>query len=128
MQQRKQLLELEAAIINSQDPGATLNHVAQQNNMSQEELAGMLERNHKDLQESGQLEGMMGDVNASLAAQQQGGGSRWTSFIFSCCCCWTVSFFSYFTLCCWLHSLVLYCNIVCVLCWFFLVLYCNGGA
>jgi len=75
MQQRKQLLELEAAIINSQDPAATLNHVAQQNNMSQEELAGMLERNHKDLQESGQLEGMMGEVNASLAAQQQGSRS-----------------------------------------------------
>ena len=44
MAQRKQLLELEAAIVNSQDPTATLSHVAQQNGMSQEELAGMLER------------------------------------------------------------------------------------
>jgi len=36
---------------------------------------GMLEQNRNDLQESGQLEGMMGDVNAAaMQAQQQGGG------------------------------------------------------
>lgn len=75
MAQRKQLLELETAIINSQDPSATLSHVAQQNNMSSEELAGMLERNHNDLQNSGQLEGLMGVVNASLQ-QQAAGGTR----------------------------------------------------
>ena len=76
MEQRKQLLELEAAIINSQDPSATLSHVAQQNNMSNEELAGMLERNHNDLQDSGQLEALMGEVNASLQQQAAAGGNR----------------------------------------------------
>ncbi|KAL7536568.1 hypothetical protein ACHAWF_005500 [Thalassiosira exigua] len=76
MQQRKQLLELEAAIVNSQDPAATLNHVAQQNGLSQEDLIGMLERNRKDLQETGQLEGMVNDVNASIQSQGGGGGRR----------------------------------------------------
>ena len=74
MQQRKQLLELEAAIVNSQDPSATLNHVSQQNGMSPEELVGMLDRNRKDLQESGQLEGMAQEINASMQAQGGGGG------------------------------------------------------
>jgi len=74
MQQRRQLLELEAAIVNSQDPSGTLSHVAGQNGMSPEELAGMLDRNRNDLQDSGQLEGMVGEVNASLQAQQGGGG------------------------------------------------------
>eukprot|EP00584_Thalassiosira_punctigera_P000553 CAMPEP_0172526972 /NCGR_PEP_ID=MMETSP1067-20121228/1791_1 /TAXON_ID=265564 ORGANISM="Thalassiosira punctigera, Strain Tpunct2005C2" /NCGR_SAMPLE_ID=MMETSP1067 /ASSEMBLY_ACC=CAM_ASM_000444 /LENGTH=548 /DNA_ID=CAMNT_0013310621 /DNA_START=35 /DNA_END=1677 /DNA_ORIENTATION=- len=74
MQQRRQLLELDAAIANSQDPSATINHVAQQNGMSPAELAGMLERNRRDLQESGQLEGMVGQVNAAMQAQGGGGG------------------------------------------------------
>ncbi|KAL7533833.1 hypothetical protein ACHAXR_005470 [Thalassiosira sp. AJA248-18] len=74
MAQRKQLLELEAAIINSQDPSATLNHVAQQNGMSQEELAGMLERNRNDLLESGQYEGLAGEINAAMQAQGGPGG------------------------------------------------------
>ena len=73
MQQRRQLLELEAAIVNSPDPSATMTHIAQQNEMSPEELAGMLNRNRNDLQESGQLEGMVGEANAA-AMQAQGGG------------------------------------------------------
>jgi hypothetical protein len=42
--------------------------------MSTEELAGLLDRNVKDLADNGLLEGMMEGVNASLAAQQRGGG------------------------------------------------------
>ena len=72
--QRKQLLELEAAIVNSQDPQGTLNHVAQQNGLAPDDLVGMLNRNRKDLESSGQLEGMVEEVNAGLQAQQAGGG------------------------------------------------------
>ncbi|KAL9183734.1 hypothetical protein ACHAXT_004590 [Thalassiosira profunda] len=74
LQQRKQLLELEAAIVNSQDPQATLSHVAQQNQLSPEDLVGMLDRNRRDLQESGQLEGLVGEVNAAMQAGGGGGG------------------------------------------------------
>ena len=72
--QRKQLLELEAAIVNSQDPQGTLNHVAQQNGLAPDDLVGMLNRNRKDLESSGQLDGMVADVNAGLHTQQAGGG------------------------------------------------------
>ena len=74
MAQRKQLLELEAAIVNSQDPQATLQHVAQQNQMSGEELVGMLDRNRKDLQDSGQLDAMVSDVDVAMQAQMAAGG------------------------------------------------------
>ncbi|EJK77539.1 hypothetical protein THAOC_00625 [Thalassiosira oceanica] len=72
--QRKQLLELEAAIVNSQDPQGTLNHVAQQNGLAPDDLVGMLNRNRKDLESSGQLDGMVEEVNAGLQTQQASGG------------------------------------------------------
>lgn len=72
MQQRRQLLELEVTILNSQDPLSTLDHVAQNNGLSREELTGMLDRNRRDLEESGQLEGMLGEMHAAM--QAQGGG------------------------------------------------------
>ncbi|KAL3796931.1 hypothetical protein HJC23_000684 [Cyclotella cryptica] len=72
--QRKQLLELDVAIANTPDPSSTLAHVAQQNGISAQELAGMLDRNRRDLQESGMLNEMLEGVNASLAAAGMGGG------------------------------------------------------
>lgn len=74
--QRQQLLQLELAIVNSQDPSSTLAHVANQNQMSSEELAGMLQRNHRDLEETGQLEDMLSSLNASMAGGGVGGNSR----------------------------------------------------
>ena len=74
--QRKQLLELEAAIVQSQDPQSTLSHVAQQNGMTPQDLAGMLNRNRKDLEESGQLEQMQTEVNAAIMQGQGAGGGR----------------------------------------------------
>lgn len=71
-QQRRQLLELEVTILNSQDPLATLDHVAKSNGLSREELTGMLDRNRRDLEESGQLEGMLGEMHEAM--QSQGGG------------------------------------------------------
>ncbi|KAL7439921.1 hypothetical protein ACHAXH_004537 [Discostella pseudostelligera] len=71
-QQRRQLLELEVTILNSQDPLATLDHVAKTNGLSREELTGMLDRNRRDLEESGQLEGMLGEMHEAM--QSQGGG------------------------------------------------------
>lgn len=74
--QRKQLLELESAIVQSQDPQATLSHVAQQNGMSPQDLAGMLNRNRKELEETGQLEQMQAEVNAAIMQGQGAGGGR----------------------------------------------------
>lgn len=74
--QRKQLLELEAAIVQSQDPQATLSHVAQQNGMTPQDLAGMLNRNRKDLEESGQLQQMQTEVDAAIMQGQGAGGGR----------------------------------------------------
>lgn len=74
--QRKQLLELESAIVQSQDPQATLSHVAQQNGLSPEDLVGMLNRNRKDLEQSGQLEQMQSEVNAGMMQAQGAGGGR----------------------------------------------------
>ncbi|KAL7520327.1 hypothetical protein ACHAWX_005053 [Stephanocyclus meneghinianus] len=77
--QRKQLLELDVAISNTPDPSSTLAHVAQQNGITADELAGMLERNRRDLQESGMLNDMLQGVNASLAAAAAGGGRNGAS-------------------------------------------------
>ena len=75
--QRKQLLELEAAIVQSQDPQGTLSHVAQQNGMSPQDLAGMLNRNRKELEETGQLEQMQTELDAAIMqGQGTGGGGR----------------------------------------------------
>lgn len=74
--QRKQLLELESAIVQSQDPQATLSHVAQQNGLSPEDLVGMLNRNRKDLEQSGQLEQMQSEINAGMMQAQGAGGGR----------------------------------------------------
>ncbi len=74
--QRKQLLELESAIVQSQDPQATLSHVAQQNGMSPQDLAGMLNRNRKELEETGQLEQMQTEVDAAIMQAQGAGGGR----------------------------------------------------
>ncbi len=73
-QQRRQLLELEVTILNSQDPLATLDHVAKTNGLSREELTGMLDRNRRDLEESGQLEDMLGEMHAATQTQGGGGG------------------------------------------------------
>ena len=73
-QQRRQLLELEVTILNSQDPLATLDHVAKTNGLSREELTGMLDRNRRDLEESGQLEDMLGEMHAAMQTQGGGGG------------------------------------------------------
>jgi len=74
--QRKQLLELESAIVQSQDPQATLSHVAQQNGMSPQDLAGMLNRNRKELEETGQLEQMQTELDAAIMQGQGAGGGR----------------------------------------------------
>lgn len=74
MEQRKQLLELSVAIAQTPDPTSTLDHVAQQNGITANELGAMLERNVKDLQDSGQLEEMLQGVQANLTAQGGGGG------------------------------------------------------
>jgi hypothetical protein len=74
--QRKQLLELEAAIVQSQDPQATLSHVAQQNGMTSEDLVGMLNRNRKDLEQSGQLEQLQSEINAGIMQGQVAGRGR----------------------------------------------------
>jgi len=44
--------------------------------MSQDELAGMLQRNHRDLEETGQLEDMLSSLNASMMAGGGVGGKR----------------------------------------------------
>ena len=69
LEQRKQLLELSVAIAQTPDPSSTLAHVAQQNGISAEKLGAMLDRNARDLQESGQLEDMLAGVQANLSAQ-----------------------------------------------------------
>jgi hypothetical protein len=74
MAQRRQLLELEAAIINSEDPSSTLEHVAKQNGMSSQDLMGVLDRNRHDLRESGQLDGMLADANAAALGGRRGQG------------------------------------------------------
>ena len=61
-------------ILNSQDPLATLDHVAKTNGLSREELTGMLDRNRRDLEESGQLEGMLGEMHAAMQSSPGGGG------------------------------------------------------
>lgn len=76
LEQRKQLLELAVAIAQAPDPSSTLAHVAQQNGITAEELGAMLDRNTRDLQESGQLEEMLKGVQANLA---HGGGGRGAS-------------------------------------------------
>ena len=78
MEQRKQLLELSVAIAQTPDPASTLSHVAQQNGITADELGAMLDRNTKDLQESGQLEEMLQGVQANLAAQGVGRGASGT--------------------------------------------------
>lgn len=78
LEQRKQLLELSVAIAQTPDPSSTLAHVAQQNGISAEELGAMLDRNTRDLQESGQLEEMLQGVQANLAAQGGGRGASST--------------------------------------------------
>lgn len=78
LEQRKQLLELSVAIAQTPDPSSTLAHVAQQNGISAEELGNMLDRNTRDLQESGQLEEMLQGVQANLAAQGAGRGASGT--------------------------------------------------
>ena len=78
MEQRKQLLELSVAIAQTPDPASTLSHVAQQNGITADELGAMLDRNTKDLQESGQLEEMLQGVQANLAAQSAGRGASGT--------------------------------------------------
>jgi hypothetical protein len=55
MKVRKQLLELYQVISQSPDPNGTLAQVAQQNNMSPQELAKMLEKNFRELQENPSL-------------------------------------------------------------------------
>ena len=51
--QRDQLTQLEQAIIQSPDPQATLQQVAQANNIDPQELVNMLERNRSDMAQSG---------------------------------------------------------------------------
>jgi len=51
--QREQLLQLEQAIMSSPDPSATLQQVAQANNMAPQDLVNMLERNRRDLEMAG---------------------------------------------------------------------------
>jgi hypothetical protein len=53
MQQRQELLKLEEAIRSSPDPQSTLVSVAEANQMSPEELVGMLNRNRQDLEAAG---------------------------------------------------------------------------
>jgi hypothetical protein len=72
--QRKQLLELDVVIANSDDPNSTLEHVAKQNGMTSQDLASVLDRNRSDLRESGQLESMLDEANAAALAARQGGG------------------------------------------------------
>ena len=55
MKQRQQLLQLENTIRSSPDPNGTLQQVAQQNGMSPQELATMLEKNARDLQQDPSL-------------------------------------------------------------------------
>lgn len=51
MKQRQELLQLDQAIAQSPDPQATLEKVAQSNDMSPKELGDMLVRNRMDLQQ-----------------------------------------------------------------------------
>lgn len=51
--QREELTQLEQAIMSSPDPQATLQQVAASNNMTPQELAGMLQRNHADMAQQG---------------------------------------------------------------------------
>ena len=48
--QRQQLLELEQTITNSPNPEETLQHVAELNKMSPEDLVSMLQQNRRDLE------------------------------------------------------------------------------
>jgi hypothetical protein len=54
MKQRQQLLQLEQAIAQAPDPQATLEKVAQSNQMSPQDLLSMLQRNRSDLQQQQQ--------------------------------------------------------------------------
>jgi hypothetical protein len=76
MAQRRQLLQLEAAIVNSEDPSSTLEHVAKQNGMSSQDLMGVLDRNRHDLKESGQLDVMLAEANAAALGGRGGGGGQ----------------------------------------------------
>lgn len=58
--QRNQLLELEQAIMNAPDPSATLLQVAKSQEMSPNELADLLERNHRDMEQAGAGGGSVG--------------------------------------------------------------------
>jgi hypothetical protein len=53
--QRQQLLQLEQTIMNSPDPQATLEQIASTNSMSSTELYNMLQRNHNDMEQSGDM-------------------------------------------------------------------------
>ena len=53
MKQRQELLQLEQAILQAPDPEATLAQVAAANEMDPRELAGMLARNRRDLEQGG---------------------------------------------------------------------------
>jgi hypothetical protein len=55
MKQRQQLVQLENAIQQSLDPQATLEQVAESNNMSPQELVNMLDKNSRDLQQNPSL-------------------------------------------------------------------------
>jgi len=59
--QRQQLLQLEQTITSSPDPDGTLRHIAEQNQMSPEDLVSMLQQNRRD------LESASGQATASLA-------------------------------------------------------------
>ena len=50
MKQRKQLLQLQQTIMQSEDPNAVIQQVAQSNGMSPSDLVNMLEKNARDLQ------------------------------------------------------------------------------
>lgn len=59
--QRQQLLQLEQTISQSPDPEGTLRHIAQQNQMSPEDLVSMLQQNRRDLEHAN------GAATASMA-------------------------------------------------------------
>jgi hypothetical protein len=55
MRQRQQLLQLQQAIASSPDPEGTLQQVAESNGMSAQELANMINKNARDLQQDPSL-------------------------------------------------------------------------
>ena len=64
--QRQQLLQLEDTIRSSQDPERTLMQVAESNQMSPEELAGLLQRNRADMEAAGGAVPMAGPKRTNV--------------------------------------------------------------